>query len=211
MPNRHSYCWTLETQTTNFSYQLQIIHIVKFGPQFKNIYVYTPWLKTTKQEKGVRSGLVQKACFIQQCRFLHTIKWREHFCHIKERWRSFLQSEAHFSSRLVLGIQTSSALLFSYCRHKPAAAHNTMRLLQDKSHYLFHMAQFNLFSLHCFIKYSPYWKAFQILVKVVDLNEISISHTHIFGVMSCFQKSIELHLPDKCYCRWTIPVSITSV
>lgn len=92
-------------------------------------------MKTTKQEEGVRSGQVQKACFIQQCRFLHTIKCREHFHHTKEGWRSFLQSEAHFSSRLVLGIHTSWALLFSYCRHKPAAAHNTMRLLQHKSHY----------------------------------------------------------------------------
>jgi hypothetical protein len=134
MPNGHSYCWALEPQTTKFSYQLKITHIVKFGSQFKNIYVYTPWLKTTKQEKGVTSGLVQKAYFIQQCRFLHTIKWREHFPHIKEGW-SFLQTEAHFSSRLVLGIHTSWALLFSYCRHKPAAAHNTMRLLQYKSHY----------------------------------------------------------------------------
>ena len=211
MPNGHSYCWALEPQTTNFSYQLKIIHIIKLGSQFKNIYVCTPWLKTTKMEKGVRSGLAQKACFIQQCRFFCTIKWREHFCHIKEGWRSFLQSEACFSSRLLSGIHTSWALLFRYCKHKPAAAHNTMRMLQHKSHYSLHTSQFNLFSLHCFIKYSPYLKAFQILVKVVDLNEISISHIHIFWVMSCFQKSIELHFPDNFYCRWTIPVSITSV
>jgi hypothetical protein len=83
--------------------------------------------------------------------------------------------------------------------------------LQHKSHYSHHTAQFNLFSLHCFIIYSPYWKALPILVKVVDLNEISISHTHIFGVMSYFQKSVELHFPDNFYCRWTTPVSITPV
>lgn len=133
MPNGNSYCCALEPHTTNFSNQLKIIHIVQFGSQLKNIYVCTPWVKTTKKEKGVRSGLAQKACFIQQCRFSHTIKWREHFRHIKEGWRSFLQSEADFSSRLLSGIHTPWALLFRYCRHNQLL-HTTLWDCCDTNH-----------------------------------------------------------------------------